>query len=175
MTGSTPGRTLHLLRHAKSDWSDPTLRDHDRPLAPRGRRARHVIAEHVRGAAVDLVVCSTARRARQTAKPVAKALGCELRLEPSVYPGDVDGLLTLLRGLPGDARSVMLVGHNPAFEDLSEVLTGTWERYPTAALGTIVLDVAEWADVAPGTGRLVSLVTARALEEGEEGAPPPAP
>ena len=61
-------KTLHLLRHAKSDWSGEGVADHDRPLNRRGKQARRVIAEHVKDWKVDLVVCSTAQRARATAK-----------------------------------------------------------------------------------------------------------
>lgn len=161
-------RTLYLLRHAKSDWSDPLLDDHDRPLAKRGRRARRTIAEHLAGAKVDLVVCSSARRARQTAKPVVEALGCEFRVEPSLYPGDVDGMLAVLRALPDRVTAALLVGHNPATEELSEALTGTPGLYPTAALGTIELDVDSWDDVVPGCGRLVALTNARLLETGRD-------
>ena len=68
-------KTLHLLRHAKSDWSEPAVADHDRPLNRRGKRARSVVAEHVAGWNVDLVVCSTTRHARQSAKPVGRGVG----------------------------------------------------------------------------------------------------
>src|SRR5207245_2758976 len=78
-------KTLHLLRHAKSDWSEPAVADHDRPLNRRGKRARTIVATHVAGWQVDLVVCSTARRARQTAKPVVAVLGCRVQYEEALY------------------------------------------------------------------------------------------
>ncbi|MBW3604947.1 MAG: histidine phosphatase family protein [Actinobacteria bacterium] len=61
-------RTLYLLRHAKSSWDDPTLADHDRPLAARGIRATSAVADHLRHARVfpDVVLCSAARRTRET-------------------------------------------------------------------------------------------------------------
>ncbi len=69
-------KTLHLLRHAKSSWKDPSLDDHERPLAKRGRKTAKTIAVHLRHAKVmpDLVICSTAARARQTLDPIAKAI-----------------------------------------------------------------------------------------------------
>ncbi len=154
-------KTLHLLRHAKSDWSDSALDDRDRPLNPRGKRARRLLAAHVEGWPVDLVVCSTARRARQTAAPVVRTLGCPLELRDSLYGTDAHELLSEVRVLPDSAASVMLVGHNPATEQLSELLTGVDSRYPTAALGSIGLTVDRWADVAPGAGTLRSLYVAR--------------
>jgi phosphohistidine phosphatase len=72
-------KRLYLLRHAKSSWDDPTLADRDRPLAPRGRRAARVIAEHLRreGIAPELVLCSPSRRAGQTLTGIAPGLGGE--------------------------------------------------------------------------------------------------
>jgi phosphohistidine phosphatase len=152
-------KTLHLLRHAKSDWSDDSLPDRDRPLNKRGKRARKRVAEHVADWHVDLVVCSPARRARATAKPVVAALRCPVRYDEAVYGANAGGLLDVVRALPDDARAVMLIGHNPTMEDFTELLCGDTPAYPTAALGTVELPVDRWADVTPGTGSLVSFAT----------------
>ena len=90
-------KTLHLLRHAKSDWSEDGRADHDRPLNKRGKQTRKLVAEHVRGWNVDLIVCSTAVRARETVKPVVAALGCPIRYQDAVYDASVDGLLAVAR------------------------------------------------------------------------------
>lgn len=153
-------KTLHLLRHAKSDWSDGSLADHERPLNKRGKRARRAVAEHVDGWPVDLVVCSTARRARQTAKPVVAALGCPVEYDDALYAATVDGLLAVVRGLPDAASAVMLVGHNPSMEELGALLCGDSRVYPTAAVGTVELAVDHWHDVAPGGGRLLAFYAA---------------
>jgi phosphohistidine phosphatase len=152
-------KTLHLLRHAKSDWSDERLSDHERPLNKRGRKARETVAKHVAKWHVDLVVCSTAKRARETAEPVVAALGCEVRYDDALYGATARELLDIVRVLTDDLRFVMLVGHNPSMEDFTELLCGETPRYPTAALGTVALDVRHWADVDPGSGSLVGLVT----------------
>lgn len=152
-------KTLYLLRHAKSDWSNPSLADHDRPLNGRGRKARLVLADHVAGWDVDLVVSSTAARAQATAEPVVSALGCDLRLDPAIYDASATELLAVVRGLPDDAHSVLLVGHNPGFEDLTELLAGSSPTYPTAALGTLELTIDRWADAGPGAGMLTGHVT----------------
>jgi len=154
-------KTLHLLRHAKSDWSDPALTDHDRPLNKRGKRARKLVAEHVAGWKVDLVVCSTARRARQTAKPVIAALGCSVQYEPVVYLAAVEDLFEVVRALPDTTERVMLVGHNPSLEEFTERLCGWTPSFPTAALATIALTVEKWNDVALGCGTLTEFVTPR--------------
>ena len=152
-------KTLYLLRHAKSDWSNPTRPDHDRPLNRRGKRTRKAIARYVKGWPLDLVVCSTARRARATAKPIVESLRCEVRYEPSVYASSAAELLDVVRNAPDGARSVMLVGHNPGLEDLAAMVCGSPARFPTAALGTIELRIDHWRDAAPRTGTLAALVT----------------
>ncbi|MCU0267277.1 MAG: histidine phosphatase family protein [Acidimicrobiales bacterium] len=159
-------KTLHLLRHAKSDWSDPSLADHDRPLNARGRRSRRLLAEHVVGWPVDLVRSSTARRARATAKPLAAALGLTVETDPALYGATGEELLEIVRRLPEPAVAVVLVGHNPGIEELSWLLTGASGAYPTAALGTIELDCERWAVVGRGAGRLVAHVTPAELVGG---------
>jgi phosphohistidine phosphatase len=157
-------KTLHLLRHTKSDWSDPGLADHDRPLNERGKRARKVIARHVRGWPVDLVVCSTAVRARATAKPVIEALHAPVVYESAIYEAHVSELLDVVQALPDDAATVLMVGHNPGFEDLTFVLCGTTPPYPTGGLGTIELAVDRWSAAGPGTGTVVAHVNPAELE-----------
>lgn len=154
-------KTLHLLRHAKSDWSDPSTPDRERSLNERGKKARHDVARHVDGWPVDLVVCSTARRARSTAEPVAGVLRCPVRFDAALYDagGDVRSVVSLVRALPDDAATVMVIGHNPWIEELTDLLCGTSPRYPTAALGTVELDVDAWREVGAGSGRLVRHVT----------------
>ena len=142
-------RHIWLLRHAKSSWDDPSLADRDRPLAPRGVRGAAAMAGYL--ASVDpprLVLCSAGLRARQTLASVLPSLGTdlEIRIEPELYTFDADVLLERLRRLDDDVTSVMLVGHNPALEELAIALTTDGElrerldqRFPTAALATIEL------------------------------------
>ena len=153
-------KTLHLLRHAKSDWSEPAVADHDRPLNRRGKRARSVVAEHVAGWNVDLVVCSTARRARQSAKPVVAALGCRVQYAEALYATDAEGLLEVVRALSDREESVMLVGHNPSLEGFTAMLCGQSPSYPTAALGTIDLAIQRWDEASPGCGTLAAFFAA---------------
>ena len=119
-------RHVWLLRHAKSSWDDPGLADRDRPLAPRGVRGAAAMAAYL--ATVDLprlVLCSAGLRARQTLASVLPSLGTdlEIRIEPELYTFDADVLRERLRRLEEDVTSVMLVGHNPALEELAIALT----------------------------------------------------
>ncbi len=108
--------TVYLLRHAKSDWSDQTLPDHGRPLAPRGRRDAKRIAKHLRRRGIEpaLVLCSSAERARETLELVWPALGATpAQIGDELYAASGDELLKRLRLLPEESASVLLIGHNP--------------------------------------------------------------
>ena len=156
---------LLLLRHAKSAGKDdPSLTDHERPLADRGERACEAMAEHLAGTEVDLVLCSTARRAADTWDGVKAAVKAgEIRFEDELYTFDGDDLIDRLEALPGEVSSVMVVGHNPAIEELAEWLTGEGvEKYPTGALATIALDRG-WQDLEHDCAELRGFVRPRDL------------
>ena len=167
--------TLSLFRHAKSSWSDASLRDFERPLAPRGEKAAPrmgaYIAEHE--LVPDLVLCSTARRARETLELALASLQPEpeIRYDEALYLASPDKLLAALRQLPDTYAHAMLVGHNPGMHMLAMALIGQGERdelhalgakYPTAALVVIDFD-GGWDTVTPGEGRLRLFVRPRDL------------
>ena len=167
-------RVLYLLRHAKSSWADPELADHDRPLAPRGRRAARAIADHLREQRVEpaLVLCSSARRARETLKPLLRAFGgkTEVHFEPGLYAATVEELLERLRSVAEQTPSVMLVGHNPGLQELGLLLArpgprrdALGRRFPTGALAIVDLDVTGWHQATGGSGELTSLILPREL------------
>ena len=147
-----------LLRHAKSDW--PDVPDRDRPLAKRGRRDAPVIGRWLRdhGYLPEAVVCSAARRTRQTWELVAPALGGSpsVTFEPRAYAASALTLLYLVRELPAGYRAALLVGHNPGIEELASSLAGNGEhlRFPTAAVAVFGFP-GDWADLTPGQARLL--------------------
>ena len=96
-------------------------------------------------------------------KPVVAALGCPIRYDDAVYNADVDGLLAVARELPDTDQTVLLVGHNPTMEDLTELLCGRSPAYPTAALGSITLAIDHWHEIAPNCGTLAAFVTPAGL------------
>jgi phosphohistidine phosphatase len=160
-------RRLLLLRHAKSSWDDPSLADHDRPLAPRGRKAAKRIGEHLRREQIEvsLVLCSSARRARETLELV-QPLG-EVQIEPELYAASAQQLLERVHRVPDDADAVMLIGHNPALEDLAIGLArqGTeleGQKFPTGALATLTFTGC-WDALTPGEARLAAFVRPREL------------
>jgi phosphohistidine phosphatase len=168
---------LVLLRHAKSSWDDSGLPDEDRPLAPRGERAADRMRAYLAAEPVepDLVLCSSALRARQTLARVLPSLGTELelRIEPRLYTFDDDVLAERLRLVPADVSTVLLVGHNPALQDLSLRLADRGERldelslrYPTGALAEITFAVGSWGTLVDARGELTRFVGPAALPEG---------
>jgi phosphohistidine phosphatase len=156
-------RRLIVLRHAKSDW--PTgVPDHRRPLGPRGKReaplAGQWLQQHTQP--IDLVVCSTAQRARETWELVAAELepAPEVRLEPRVYDASEARLLDVIRELPESASTVLFVGHNPGLEDLISVLTGRYYTMKTSSIA-VMTSVADWSGADLGWATLEAAETPR--------------
>ena len=169
MASDTP-RRLILLRHAKSDW--PDVPDRERPLAKRGRRDAPVVGRWLRrhGYLPDVVICSIARRTRQTWERVAPELGGSpsVTFEPRAYAASAQTLLYLVRELPGTCQTAMLIGHNPAIEELASDLAeapaaagappSPGLRFPTAAVAVLEF-TGDWPDLAPTQARLLSFAT----------------
>jgi phosphohistidine phosphatase len=167
-------RRLYLLRHAKSSWKEEGLADHDRPLSGRGRRAAKAIGRHLRGQGVEpeLVLCSTARRARQTLEGIEPALGRgAVRVESELYGAAALDLLEHLHEIAPSVRSVMVIGHNPGLEQLALRLARGGSRvqalavkFPTGALATLAFSGPGWAALDRGTAELVEFIRPRDLE-----------
>jgi phosphohistidine phosphatase len=176
MATKDAGRTLVLLRHAKSDW--PDVADHDRPLAKRGRRDAPVVGRWLgdSGYGPDAVICSTARRARETWELAAGGLTAVdpgaapvVRYEPRVYEATVLGLLMLVREFDDAWRTAMIIGHNPSLADLATGLASPDgappQAFPTAAVAVLGL-AGSWAEATPGAARLLAFVAPADLPRG---------
>ena len=170
-------KTLTLLRHAKSGWNDPILRDFDRPLNPKGKRAATLMGRHVRslGLEFDHVVASPAVRVGETIDAVVAGYGRTLAptLDRRIYLASAATLLDLVRELPVAAAQALMVGHNPGLEDLvlmlvptsaGELRTIVEEKYPTATLAVMEFDIDEWSAVSANGARLVRFVRPRDLD-----------
>lgn len=162
-------KTLYLLRHAKSSWKDPSLQDFDRPLNGHGREAAPLVGQLIRQRrlGIDLVLCSPAARARQTAALVKDAAGlsAELLFDERIYEADVARLLEVVTQAAESAAALLLVGHNPGMEELLTFLTGEERRMPTAALACVSLDLEKWNKVRERAGHFEWLVRAKELAE----------
>jgi phosphohistidine phosphatase len=155
-------KTLLILRHAKSSWKDEGLPDHDRPLNKRGKadapRMGRLLRE--KDLTPDLILSSTARRARQTTKRAVAGgeLSCPVELDERLYHAGPGDLLQALRAVPDECERVMLVGHNPGLEVLLETLTADAYHLPTATLAQVELEIDSWSGVqANGRARLANL------------------
>lgn len=164
-------KRLAILRHAKSSWDEPASDDFDRPLNARGRKAARALGRKLkdRKAHFDLCVASPAARVRETLDGLAETFGdfpFEVRFDERMYLATKDDLVALVRALPNTVEAPLLVGHNPglerlitklAREDRSGLRARVAEKYPTAALAVIALEVEHWAEAAQGSGQVVEL------------------
>jgi phosphohistidine phosphatase len=171
--------TLGLLRHAKSNWEVEGVLDFERDLAPRGLEAApRMGAEIARaGFSPDLVLCSSAVRARMTydlAAPFIVPPPRDVQYEDRLYMAGARQLLDRIHDLPDTVRSVLFVGHNPGFHELNIALIGdsapdaeraTKSKFPTCAFALYTFDTDRWADVAPRKARVIHFATPRRLSE----------
>jgi phosphohistidine phosphatase len=159
-------KTLLLLRHAKSSWNQPELNDHDRPLNKRGKKEAPKVGEYLKANDLvpDLILSSTARRARDTAQAAAEESGYDKPIEfyQDLYLSDTACYLDILQRLPDNAGKVLVVGHNPDLDELLTLLTDVNEHMTTAALAQIDLPITSWTELNEATdGRLKNLWTPR--------------
>jgi phosphohistidine phosphatase len=161
-------KTLLVMRHAKSSWREANIADHDRPLNKRGKRDAPRMGQLMREESLmpDLILTSSAKRALSTAKLAAEVVGYEgeILVSRDLYAAGPDEIIELLCELPEVCNTVLIVGHNPGFEELVDTLTDEAPGMPTAALACIELDIDEWEAVGKeASGSLVNLWLPRNL------------
>ncbi|MCX5272671.1 SixA phosphatase family protein [Streptomyces virginiae] len=170
----TPGtlRRLLVLRHAKSAWPQ-NMADSERPLAPRGCRDASAAGRWLREAdcVPGLVVCSPARRTRQTWDLVAAEFGAGTAVihEERIYRASARELLDVVREIPAQVRTLMLIGHNPGVQELVLLLASetdgyaleqTRMKFPTSAIAVLRVP-GPWSSLEPGAARLTDMVVPR--------------
>jgi phosphohistidine phosphatase len=154
-------KTLYLVRHAKSSWDDPSLDDIDRPLNPRGKRDAPEMGERLKKLKIlpDLLITSPGKRARSTAKKIARQIGYpkkDILIDDALYHGSDDMLIDIVKNLPDTTQSVMLFGHNPGFTAFANQLCNiNIYNIPTAGIVAIDFHTDNWHDAEPGKGELV--------------------
>ncbi|GGW99470.1 SixA phosphatase family protein [Streptomyces lomondensis] len=175
--GAGPLRRLVVLRHAKSAWP-VDVADHERPLAPRGRRdapaAGRALAEA--DCLPDLALCSTAVRARRTWDLAAAQWGTPppVRYDRRLYAAGAPGLLAVVHEVPAEVETLLLIGHNPGLEELVLALAGdglddSLERvrtkFPTSAIAVLSWRGTTWRALTPGTALLTSVTVPRGAKK----------
>ena len=144
-------KTIFVLRHAKSSWNDSSLSDFERPLNERGREAAPFMGEFMKknDFTPDLIISSPAERAKQTAEFVKKAADfpAAIYFDEKIYEASPLRLLEVISETDEKAKTLLLVGHNPGFENLVRILSGENVRMPTAALAVLDLEISDWAEI----------------------------
>ena len=171
-------KTLILMRHGKSSWKDRTLDDHDRPLKKRGRKAAPLMARwlEAQGLRPDTVLCSSARRTRETLERMREATPAlpEPTLSAALYEAPPAALLEQVKGLPDTCGTALLIGHQPGLGELLRLLAGrvrkpedrrVFEKFPTAAAAVLETEVAAWSELAPGSAELAAYAAPRELDD----------
>jgi phosphohistidine phosphatase len=167
-------KRLGLLRHAKSEWDDLSLRDFDRGLNWRGRKGAALMGRHIRerGDAWDLIVASPAERIKLTL--ASSGLTVPVEWQQQLYLAGADTLVRMLQRVPHDPASVLLVGHNPGLHELlfrlvapaneNVLFAEASEKFPTAAYAVLDLAIGHWAELAPGCATLIHFARPRDLD-----------
>jgi phosphohistidine phosphatase len=147
-------KTLYLMRHAKSSLDMAGISDHDRPIIEKGKRRTELIAQHLKQneEVPQLILCSTAKRARETAKIIASSFELKKKqvvYQKEIYELDTNGLFDLLFSLPDDVERVLMIGHNPVISELATLLSRCpYEDMPTSAVHAVELHCEKWVDAA---------------------------
>ncbi|MBF9051661.1 histidine phosphatase family protein [Roseobacter sp. HKCCD9010] len=164
--------TLVLIRHAKSDWDNPLLDDHDRPLNDRGRHAAPRIGAWLRDTGInpEQVICSTARRTQETWSGIASQLPDPVTASYSnaIYHADPATILTKIQ--QADTSPLAIIGHNPGIGSIAYALCAKppthpkFGFYPTGASLILRFDVENWAQIEPGMGEVIAFTVPRDLK-----------
>lgn len=154
-------KTLYLVRHAKSSWTESGLGDFERPLNKRGKHDAPMMGERLlkRGVKIDHIVSSPARRARKTLKAISEKMGWpeeNIFFEDRIYEAGESTLLDIVSGFDDEFDSAMMVGHNPGFTMLAESLSGqNFGNIPTCGVVCLNFDVDSWKAAVRGLGTVV--------------------
>ncbi len=154
-------KRLYIIRHAKSSWKDSSLNDYDRPLSKRGKRDAPMMGERLLQLPVkaDLVMSSPALRAAKTARKIAKAIDYpkkKIEYRKELYTDSENDVLNTIHSIDNRFDEVLMIGHNPAFTDVAETLSGaTIDNIPTCGVFVMDHDVQSWDEIQPGTGHMV--------------------
>ena len=153
-------RTLYLIRHAKSSWDNPGLRDFNRPLNERGFREAPLMAQLLssQGVRPDLLVSSPAKRALTTALFFAEQFGInenDVLREQDIYEAAPGEILRIISNLPDSARVVCLFGHNPTFTEVANLFSENFiDNVPTCGIVQIESDAEHWNTLYEGNSRV---------------------
>jgi len=163
-------KNLLILRHAKSDWSQPYTSDYDRPLNERGKKDAPLIGEEIfrRKIVPQIILSSTAKRAKRTAEKVSQSFNYQGKIVwmEKFYFGDEDDIIKALQTIESQYERVMIVGHNPTLENLVALLTSSKMdiELPTASLVSIDFNFEAWNKLTLNSGEFKFIIKPRDIE-----------
>lgn len=163
-------KTLLIVRHAKADWQMPGQKDQDRPLINRGIKRTELISDFLKNKNInpDLIVASSAIRAAQTAKLLAKGLDfneSKIIFNPDIYHWSHVDLFDVFLEIPDDVNTMILVGHNPTLTDFSNIfLDHPIENLPTTGVVCISFDTNVWSDIRKSTTKTEFVIFPKMLQ-----------
>lgn len=151
-------KTLFIVRHAKSSWDNPELRDHERPLNARGKKNAPEMGKRLKKRKIlpDLIISSTAERAKKTARKIAEEIGYpreKILKSDELYHADVEDLMDIVQMQSDSVKNLMIVGHNPGFTDFANFLADAdIVNIPTSGVVAIKFSVEQWFQIVPSSG-----------------------
>jgi phosphohistidine phosphatase len=154
-------KNVILVRHAKSSWENMFLSDHDRPLNPRGKRDAPEMGSRLKKKNINpsLMLSSTAKRARITAKKIAKKIGYkknQISLTKALFHADDDSIFEIIKSIDDGHNTIMLFGHNPGITECANLLAGTIiDNIPTCGVASISFDCNSWKEIQRREGTMV--------------------
>ena len=164
-------KKLYIVRHAKSSWNFPDLSDHDRPLLEKGKKRTKVINDYLIEAVVkvDFIITSSAVRAKETARFIARAIEYplnEIKVDPQIYRADMERLKDQFLDFSDQFNSIMIVGHNPTFTNFANIfLEPKIDWLPTSGIVCIEFDTTHWDKIFSSNWTTKFIVTPKALKK----------
>ncbi|RRS31103.1 MAG: phosphohistidine phosphatase [Epsilonproteobacteria bacterium (ex Lamellibrachia satsuma)] len=163
-------KTLYLIRHSKSDWSDGSLNDFDRGLNKRGKKAIHTMAKVLKAKKImpGLILSSSAKRARLTAKGLAKEIGYtgEITFTDTLYMAEPETILKYINDINDKYDTLFVVGHNPEITELSNMLINEYiDNVPTLGIVAVKLPIDHWRKFSMGEGKLKFFIYPKMFKE----------
>ncbi len=163
-------KTLLIMRHGKSSWKDPDLSDRERPLAKKGIKASRRMGLLIQEKELipQRILCSSAKRAVQTAQMFCETCGCPDTVDvlDELYMAEAETYIRVLQSLPDELERVMIIGHNPGLEFLLQMLSGELVSLPTSVIAHLTLPIQHWTELNEHTeGTLIEIWRPKELPE----------
>ena len=144
-------KRLLIMRHAKSSWKDDGLTDHERPLKKRGKNDAQLMGKLLKSKKIvpDLIICSTAQRAKETAEVLAESMKFKenITFSDALYMAEPSDILNEIASHAAKEKTIMVIGHNPGSEALVQILTGKVESLPTASIAYVTAKIDDWKEI----------------------------